>query len=126
MKDCKPCATLVNSVVSLTNEGESFVNPSLYRTIIGSLQYLTYTKSNIAFGVNKQSQFMSDPKQQHWLACKQLLRYLKGTIGLGLFFSPSPTDLPLVVYTDANHAGCKVSRWSTSGVCDFLGNNLSV
>ena len=49
MQDCKPCATPVNLEVSLTNEGDSFFDPSLYKTIIGSLQYLTYTRLDIAF-----------------------------------------------------------------------------
>ena len=126
MIECKPCENPVNLAVSLTDEGEPFVDSSLYRTIVGSLQYLTYTRPDIAFGVNKLSHFLSNPKQQHWLACKRLLRYLKGTVGLGLFFSPSNTDLSLNVYTDADHAGCRVSRRSTSEVCVFLGNNLRV
>lgn len=117
MQDCKSCDTPMNYVVSLTNEGDSFENPSLYHTIIGSLQFLTYTRSDISFAVNKLSQFLSSPKQQHSIACKQLLSYLKGTLGLGLFFSPASLDLPLIVYTD----GCKVSRRSTSGICVFLG-----
>lgn len=126
MQDCKPCATPMNFVVSLTDEGESFSNPSLYRTIIRSLQYLTYTRPDIAFVVNKLSQFLSAPKQQHQLACKRLFQYLKGTFGLSLLFSPSPTNLSLVVYIDVNHAGCKVTRKSNSGICVFLGNNLIV
>ena len=105
MLDCKPCATPINTTELLTNEGDHFPNPSLFRIVVGSLQYLTYTRPDIAFAINKLSQFLSAPKQQHWLACKRLLRYLKGTIGLGLFFSPSSKDLPLIVYTDADHAG---------------------
>jgi len=125
MMDCKPSDTPMNSFNSLTDEGEVLDNPSLYRTIIGSLQYLTYTRPDISFVVNKHSQFLSSPKQQHWVACKRLLRYVNGTLGLGLFFAPAP-DLPLVVYTNADHAGCKVSRRSTSGICVLLGQNLIV
>ena len=112
--------------ISLTNEGDVFPNPSLYRTLIGSLQYLTYTRPNIAFVVNKLSQYLSIPKVQHWTACKRLLRYIKGTIGLGLWFSSSIGDLSLKVYTDADHAGYKETRRSTSGFSVFLGNNLIV
>lgn len=122
----KPCDTPIASGVSLTDDGDSFSNPSSYRTIIGSLQYLTYTRSDIAFVVNKLSQLLSTPKLQHWPACKQLLRYPKGTIGLGFLFSSSPNDISLVVYTDADHAGCKVTRRFTSGFCVFLGKNLIV
>ena len=117
---------MLRSVVSLTDESDSFDNPSLYHTIIGSLQYLTYTRPDISFATNKLNQFLSSPKQQHWIACKRLLRYLKGTLGLGLFFSPAPIDIPLIVYIDADYTGCKVSRQSTSGVCVFLGHNLIV
>ena len=60
------------------------------------------------------------------MACKRVLCYLKGSVGQGLLFFPVPYDLPLVVYCDADHAGCKVTRKSTSGVCVFLGNNLVV
>ena len=115
MQDCKPCSTPMAAGISLTDEGESFSNPSLYRTLIGSLPYLTYTCLDIAFTVNKLSQFLSNPKSQHWLACKRLFRYLKGTIGLRLVFSPSPDDLSLQVYTDADHTDCKVTGRSTSG-----------
>lgn len=111
---------------SLTNDGEVFSQPSLYRTLIGSLQYLTYTRPDIAFTVNKLSQFMATPKLQHWLACKRLLRYIKGTIGLGLVFTSTPKDLSLVVYTDVDHAGCPVTRRSTSGYCVYIGPNLVV
>ena len=62
MQHCKPCFTPVNLGVSLTNDGELFSDPSLYRTIIGSLQYLTYIRPDIAFMVNKLSQFLSSPK----------------------------------------------------------------
>ena len=70
MQDSKPCDTPIAAGVSLTDEGELFSNPSLYRTLIGSLQYLTYTHPDIAFTVNKLSQFLSSPKVQHWLVLK--------------------------------------------------------
>ena len=112
---------------SLTDDGDLFSQPQLYRTLIGSLQYLTYTtRLDIAFTVNKLSQFMAAPKMQHWLACKRLLRYIKGTAGLSLIFSSSTEDLSLMVYTDADHAGCKVTHQSTTGFCVYLDKNLIV
>ena len=66
MQDCKPCSTPMASGVSLTDEGYLFDNPSLYCTMIGSLQYLTYTRLDIAFTINKLSQFLSTPRLQHW------------------------------------------------------------
>lgn len=124
MEDCKSCATPMSSGTSLTNEGAMFPNPSLYQTNIGSLQYLTYTRPNVAFVVNKLSQFLASPKIQHWLACKRMPRYLKGTFRQGLVFTPS--DLSLIMFTDATHAGCKVIRGSTSDLCVFLGKTLLV
>ena len=79
-----------------------------------------------SFVVNKLSQFLSSPKVQHWMACKRLLRYLKGIIGLGLLFAPTSSELSLMVYTDADHTGCKVTKRSTNGLCVFLGQNLLV
>ena len=126
MRDCKACDMPVNVGLSFTDEGDNFSDSSLYRTIIGSLQYLTYTRPNISFVVNKLSEFLSTPKIQHWTAYKRLLRYLKGTIGLGLLFTSNVSDLALIVYTDADHVGCKVTRKSTSGICVFLGLDLLV
>ena len=60
MEDCKPCDTPMIAGLSLTNEGEEFTNPAVHRTIIGSLQYLTYTRPDIAFAVNKLSQFSAN------------------------------------------------------------------
>ena len=90
------------------------------------MQYLAYTRPDIAFAVNKLSQYLSTPKVQHWIACKRLLRYIKVTIGLGLWFSPSLGDLSLTVYTNADHVGCKETRRSTSGFSVFLVHNLIV
>ena len=126
MQDCKPCGTPMTSGISLTNEGEMFSDPSFYKTNVNSLQYLTYTWADIAFVVNKLSQFPSSPKQQHWLACKRLSRYLKGTINLGLVFTPSPKDLSLTIYTDADHVRCKVTKRSTNGLCVFFSCNLLI
>jgi len=53
MQDCKACATPMSPGTSLTYEGELFSDPSLYMTVIGSLQYLTYTRPDVAFAVNK-------------------------------------------------------------------------
>ena len=65
MSDCKPCETPMSPGCSLTIEGDDFSKPALYRTIVGSLQYLTYTQSDVAFIVNKLSQFSAAPKVQH-------------------------------------------------------------
>ena len=126
LADCKLCETPMTAGVSFTDEGEVFAHPAIYKTLIDSLQYLTYTKPDIAFTVNKLTQFSAGPKSQHWIACKRLLRYIKGTVDIGLLFSSSPGDLSLVVFTEADHASCKVTRRSISGFCVYLGSNLIV
>lgn len=120
METCKPSATPFMVGTQLTDEGDLFSNPTLYRKLVRSLQYLIYTSLDTAFTVNKLSQFLVTPKQQHWQAWKILLRYLKATLGLGLLFTPS-SHLNIEVYTNADHAGCKITKKSTSGLCVYLG-----
>ncbi|RVW20584.1 Retrovirus-related Pol polyprotein from transposon RE1 [Vitis vinifera] len=105
------------------SDGVPLPDPSEYRCIVGALQYVTLTRPDIAFAVNKACQFMAKPSDVHWLAVKSILRYLKGTISLGLHFQPS-TSMELQGYSDADWASCLNDRRSTSGYCVFLGSNL--
>jgi hypothetical protein len=104
--------------MSDTDSGD--VDPHLYRQLIGSLMYLVNTRPDICYAVNVLSQFMSQPRQTHWIAAKHVLRYLRGTIGYGLRYASS-VDLSLQGYADADWAGSTVDRKSTSGCCFTLG-----
>lgn len=126
MENCQPCAMpmAVNTKLSKYS-GESFSDPSLYRSTIGALQYLTLTRPDIAFTVNKLSQFLHAPSADHWVACKRLLRYLKGTATVGLKFSKS-SSYCLEAFSDADWAGCTDNRRSTGGHCIFFLSNLVI
>lgn len=70
---------------------EPFMDPSTYRSTVGALQYLTITRQDLAFSVNKVCQFMSSPMQDHRVAIKHILRYLKSIMTFGILLRPSST-----------------------------------
>jgi histone deacetylase 1/2 len=93
------------------------------RSIVGGLQYLTLTCPDLSFAVNKVCQFLSHPTDVHWEAVKHILRYVKGTLDMGLHIRKSPST-EVSIYTDADWAGCVDDRRSTSGYAIYLGPNL--
>ncbi|XP_070009945.1 secreted RxLR effector protein 161-like [Nicotiana sylvestris] len=99
------------------------VNQTMYRGIIGSLLYLTTNQPNIVFNVGLCARFQSNPKESHLKASKRILRYLKGTQDLVLYY-PSGDSFNLIRYADADYAGYLVDRKSTSGMAHFLGSRL--
>lgn len=107
-----------------STDGDLLENPSLFRELVGSLQYLTITRPDIAFAVNSLSQFLSQPRQPHLVAVKCVLRYVKGTLGHGLWFGPQRQPVHISAYSDADWAGCIQSRRSTSGYLIYLGSTL--
>ena len=124
MFDCHHASTPMSTASSLSlYDGDSFSDPTLYRSIVGALQYCTITRPDISFAVNKVCQYMHAPTTQHWLAVKRILRYLKGTSTHGITLHRS-SDLPLTCYSDADWASSPDDRKSTSGYCCFLGPNL--
>ncbi|KAL9285778.1 putative RNA-directed DNA polymerase [Arabidopsis thaliana] len=124
MTNCKPSTTPADSRAKLAaNDGPAVEDPTLYRSLAGALQYLTFTRPDISFAVQQVCLFMHDPREPHLNALKHILRYLKGTLNYGLQLYPSDTS-GLIAYTDADWAGCPTTRRSTSGYCIFHGNNL--
>jgi hypothetical protein len=96
-----------------------------YRSIIGSLRYLVNTRPDIAFAVGVASRFMEAPDKEHWAMVKRIVRYIAGTIHLGLTYKKGASSgLSLLGYTDSDHSGDLVHRRSTSGVVFYLGSCL--
>jgi hypothetical protein len=124
MVEAKPITSpMATSTHLLAFEGDLFSDQTLYRSIVGALQYLCITRPDISFCFNKLAQFMHKPKDLHWQSIKWLLRYLKNTIQHGLMFQKSSTSC-IQAFTDADWAGNKDDRRSTGGYCIFIGNNL--
>ena len=122
MQAAKPCATpCLPYQRLLKNDGVLFDNPTLYRSIVGALQYLTFTRPDVAFSVHQVCQFMQQPMVAHFTAVKRILRYLKGTLHFGISYTKGSLDL--TAYSDADWAGDPNDRRSTTGQIVFLGSN---
>ncbi|GJS61868.1 putative ribonuclease H-like domain-containing protein [Tanacetum coccineum] len=91
----------------------------LYRSMIGSLMYLTSSRPDIMFAVCACSRFQVQPKASHLHAVKRIFRYLKGQPTLGLWY-PKDSPLDLIAYSDSDYAGASLDRKSTIGGCRFL------
>ncbi|KAI3672490.1 hypothetical protein L6452_38579 [Arctium lappa] len=99
------------------------VDVRTYRGMIGSLMYLTSSRSDIMFSTCLCARYQANPKESHVSAVKRIFRYLKGTVDLGLWY-PKYTSFELTAYTDADHASCMLDRKSTSCHIQFLGDKL--
>jgi len=91
--------------------------------MIGCLLYLTASRPDIMYSVCLCARFQAKPKESHLNAVKRILKYLSGTINLGLFY-PISNHFELIGYSDADYAGCQIDRKITSGACTFLGQSL--
>jgi hypothetical protein len=124
MADAKPVSSPMSSSSALSAfTGDPMEDPSLYRSTIGSLQYLSLTRPDLAFVVNRVCQFMHRPTKLHWQAVKRILRYLKHSITHGLLLHKN-SSTSIQAYSDADWAGCPDDRRSTGAYCVFLGTNL--
>jgi hypothetical protein len=124
MSEAKPIKTPMSTAHTLSLlSGDPLLDPSLYRSLVGALQYLSLTRPNMSFAVNKVSQFMHRPTSLHLQTVKCILKYLKSTISYGLLLRRSSSHT-LQAYSDSDWAGCPDDRKSTGGFCVFLGPNL--
>jgi hypothetical protein len=99
------------------------VEPTLYKSMIRSLLYLTASRPVIAFNVEVCAQFQANPKESHLTAVKRIIRYVNATVNCGIYFSWK-TNLMLAGYFDADWAGNADDRKNTSGGCFYVGTNL--
>ena len=112
---CCPSTRLVSY------DGVTLSNPIEYRSMVGALQYLTFTCPNIAFSVHQLYQFMSHPTTTHLEVAKLILRYIEGTLHFGISFTPG--SLTYTAFSDVDWARDLTDCCSTTGFLVFLGPN---
>jgi hypothetical protein len=123
---CKPSLTPLSSSERLSREYVTLlseVDATNYRSLVGGLQYLMLTEPDLAFAVNKFCQFLHNHTTVHWTVVKQILRYIKGTIDIGLKIIKS-NSIFISAFSYADWGGSVDNRRSTSGFAVFLGPNL--
>ena len=106
-----------------SEEGDLLPDPTIFRQLVGNLNYLTITRPDISFAVQQISQFMHTPYHLHLAVVRRIIKYLCGTHSNGLFF-PIGFPLRLVDYSNADWAGCPDTRRSVSDWCMFLSDSL--
>jgi hypothetical protein len=124
MGECKcSIAPMQKNVKLLRDDGSNEVNDIIYREMVGSLNYLTTTRPNIAYSVSVLSQFMEKPQEIHWNVAKAILRYLKGTFDYGIKYT-NASDVELTSYSDFDWDGNSDDRRSTTGYAFGIGSRV--
>ncbi|GKD72792.1 hypothetical protein Tco_1331074, partial [Tanacetum coccineum] len=122
--DVKTSSTLMDTEKALLKDSDGDdVDVHLYRSMTGSLMYLTSSRPNIMFTVCACARFQVTPKVSYLHAVKRIFRYLNGQPKLGLWY-PRDSLIDLVAYADSDYAGASLDRKSTTGGCQFLGCRL--
>ncbi|XP_040370263.1 uncharacterized protein LOC112183342 isoform X4 [Rosa chinensis] len=115
-----PMSTSVKLTEDLTGKS---VDQTLYRSMIGSLLYLTASRPDISYSVGVCARFQANPKESHLEAVKRIIRYVSGTATCGVYFT-FDSNIEIAGYSDADWGGNLKDRKSTSGGCFFIGNNM--
>ena len=116
--------TPMSPTVKLTVDllGKS-VDSSLYRSMIGSLLYLTASRPDISYSVGVCARYQANPKESHMIALKRIIKHVKTTVDFGVWYNKDINDV-LAGYSDTDWVGNANDRKSTSGGCFYVGNNL--
>jgi hypothetical protein len=114
LQDAKPMSTPIGTSDQLGIDASgNMVDQKLYRSMIGSLLYVTTSRPDVMFSVCKCVRYQASPRESHLKATKRILRYLKGTHDIGLWF-PKGSNFELIRFSDSDYGGCKIDRMSTS------------
>nr|GEU82519.1 hypothetical protein [Tanacetum cinerariifolium] len=122
MTSCDSIGTPMATKHLDANLSETPVDQTKYRSMVGALMYLTASRPDIVHATCYCARYQAKPTEKHLTAVKQIFRYLKDTINMGLWY-PKDTSFELTVFSDSDHAGCLDSRKSTSGGIRFLGSH---
>ena len=113
---------MISSLKLDKDEKGKFIESSMYKGMIGSLLYLTANRPDIMYSECLCARYQSCPKESHLSALKRILKYLKGTMDIGLWY-PKSDNFELIGFSYVNFVGCKVERKNTSETCHFLGHS---
>ena len=100
MAECKPCSTPVDINPKLAADGPPIQDAFDFRSLVSAQQYLTFTRPDIAYVIQQVCLHMHDPREPHLAALKRIMRYIRGTLHVGLLLRPS-SQSKLTVYSDA-------------------------
>ncbi|XP_047327162.1 secreted RxLR effector protein 161-like [Impatiens glandulifera] len=121
---CKPVDIPIKKGIKLNElNSPELAEPEMFRRLVGRLIYLSFTRPDIGFSVQQLSQYMQKLLEVHWEVALQVVKYLKGTPSLGLFYSCN-TNSVLEAFSDADWATCTDSRRSLTGYCVKLGGAM--
>ncbi|GAB2268299.1 hypothetical protein Dimus_038706 [Dionaea muscipula] len=95
----------LGTVFSGSLPGAQLTDATVYRSVVGSLRYIACTRPNIVYAVGMVSRYMQRPTTEHWMACKRILRYLKGTLDHGLWYPTVTVATSVIVASAPNQAG---------------------
>jgi hypothetical protein len=124
MEDSKPVGTPMVTRCKLSKDDDSLdVDQSSYRSMIGSLMYITASRPDIMHDVGMVGRYQAAPKQSHLQAIKRIFKYLKETMTYGMWY-PRNQNLQLTSYSDEDWENCVDERKSTNGGAFFLGDSL--